>query len=323
MNRFTRTLVAIAATACVSLIANPALAQEKIRVANSQKGLWDTTYVVYAEEAKGFFKAEGIDMELMWTDGGADTQQAIISGSLDIGLNTGTLGVIGPIAKGAPITIISASMTGSPDLWWYVRQESPIKSMKDTSDKSVSFSRVGASSHLLAMDLASHAGAKPKLVSTGGMPATLTQVMSGQVDVGWAGGLFSYELLQQGKIRRIAIGNDVPGMDKQTVRVHIANSNFLKNKPELVKKFLRAHAKALEWAYSDPMALEMYAKANNVSLDIAKKVRDESYPRSATAMRPVSGFETSMRQAIDNKRLDKPFTPAQVKDILRYANEPG
>jgi NitT/TauT family transport system substrate-binding protein len=323
MNRYTRTLVTIAATACALLMANPTLAQEKIRVANSQKGLWDTTYIVYAEEARGFFKAAGIDMELMWTDGGADTQQAIISGSLDIGLNTGILGVIGPIAKGAPLTIVSASMTGSPDLWWYVRQDSPIKSMKDTNDKSVSFSRVGSSTHLLAIDLAAHAGTKPKLVSTGGMPATLTQVMSGQVDVGWAGGLFAYDQLQQGKIRRIAVGNDLPGMDKQTVRVHVVNTNFLKSKPQLVKKFLQAHEKALEWAYTDPKALEMYAKANNVSVDIAKKVREENYPRSAMVMRPVSGFEISMRQAIENKRIDKPLPPAQVKEILRFVNEPG
>lgn len=322
MNRFTRTLVTLAA-ASAALMSNPTLAQEKIRVANSQKGLWDTTYMLYAEEAKGFFKAAGIDMELLWTDGGADTQQAIISGSLDIGLNTGVLGVIGPIAKGAPLTIISAAMTGSPDLWWYVRQDSPIKSMKDTSDKSVSFSRVGSSTHLLAIDLATHAGAKPKLISTGGMPATLTQVMSGQVDVGWAGGLFAYDQLQQGKIRRIAVGNDLPGMDKQTVRVHIANSNFLKSKPALVKKFLQAHEKAFEWAYTDPKALEIYAKANNVSVEIAKKVRDESYPRSAMAMRPISGFDISMRQAVENKRIDKPLPPAQVKEILRFVNEPG
>jgi NitT/TauT family transport system substrate-binding protein len=231
------------------------------------------------------------------------------------------LGVIGPIAKGAPLTILSASMTGSPDLWWYVKGDSPIKSMKDTTDKSVAFSRVGASSHLLALDLAAHANAKPKFVSTGGMPATLTQLMSGQIDVGWAAGLFSYDQLQQGKIRRIAIGNDAPGVAEQTVRVNIANSNFVKAKPELVKKFMAAYKKAQDWAYSDPQAIEIYAKANNVSVDLARKARDEIYPRKTTAMSPVGGFDMSMKQAIDNKRLDKPIPPEKVKEILRYANE--
>jgi NitT/TauT family transport system substrate-binding protein len=321
MKRIKKKMLACVAVAVASVLAGSAFAQEKIRVANSQKDLWDTTYVIYAEQAKGFFKEAGIDLEVLWTDGGADTQQAIISGSLDIGLNTGILGVIGPIAKGAPLTILSASMTGSPDLWWYVKADSPIKSMKDTTDKSVAFSRVGASSHLLALDLAANAKAKPKFVSTGGMPATLTQLMSGQIDVGWAAGLFSYDQLQQGKIRRIAIGNDVPGVAQQTVRVNVANSNFLKSKPELVKKFMAAYQKAQDWAYSDPQAIEMYAKANNVSVDLAKKARDEIYPRNTTALRPIGGFDMSMRQAIENKRLDKPIPPEKVKEILRYANE--
>jgi hypothetical protein len=30
-----------------------------------------------------------------------------------------------------------------------------------------------------------------------------------------------------------------------------------------------------------------------------------------------------MRQAVENKRIDKPLPPAQVKEILRYVNEPG
>jgi NitT/TauT family transport system substrate-binding protein len=319
MNRLNKILVILAA-AVISLVSNPVLALEKIRVANSQKGLWDTTLIVYAEEAKGFFKEAGIELDMMWTDGGADTQQAIISGSLDIGLSTGVLGIIGPIAKGAPLVIISASMTGSPDIWWYVRQDSPIKSMKDTNNKTVAFSRVGSSTHLLALDFASHHKVKPNLVSTGGMPATLTQVMSGQIDVGWAASLFSYDLVQQGKIRRIAVGNDLPGMDKQTVRVNVANANFMKKNPELVKKFLAAYQKSLDWAYSDPKAVEAWAKMNNVSFDVAKKFRDEYNPRNTTALRPVSGFDLSMRQAIENKRLDKTLTPEQVKEILRYVN---
>ncbi|MEO7241750.1 MAG: ABC transporter substrate-binding protein [Variovorax sp.] len=314
-------LSSLLATAMFANGVGIANAAEKIRVADSQKGFWDTTFIQYAEESKGFFKEAGIDLDILWTDGGADTQQAIISGSLDIGLNTGTLGVIGPIAKGAPLTIISAAMTGSPDIYWYVTQNSAIKSFKDTDGKSVSFSRVGSSSHSLALDLGQAAGVKPNYVSTGGPAATLTQTLSGQIDVGWAAGLFGANELIEGKIRRIAVGNDVPGVADQTVRVNVVNSNFLKAHTALVKKFLDTYQKALDWAYTDPQAIELFAKMNNVSPALAKKVRDDNYPKKALALRPIGDFKSSMEQAVANKRLDKPLTPEQMKEMLRYVDE--
>ena len=48
------------------------------------------------------------------------------------------------------------------------------------------YSRPGSSTHLVAQALAEHFKVKPKLVSTGGVPDTRTQVMSGQIDAGWS-----------------------------------------------------------------------------------------------------------------------------------------
>jgi len=50
--------------------------------------------------------------QVFYTSGGGETQQAVISGSADIGVSPGTLGVLGAFAKGAPIRIISGSATG-------------------------------------------------------------------------------------------------------------------------------------------------------------------------------------------------------------------
>jgi len=314
-------LSSLLAGAVLAASLGAANAAEKIRVANSQKGIWATTFILYAEESKGFFKEAGIDLDILWTNGGADTQQAIISGSLDLGLNTGTLGVIGPIAKGALLTIIAAATTGSSDIFWYVPANSAIKTFKNTDGKSIGYSRPGSSSYSLALDLAKAAGVKPKYVSTGGPAATLTQALSGQVDVSWAADLFGANELIDGKICRIAVGNDVPGVKDQTVRVHVANTNFLKQHTALVKKFLATYQKALDWAYTDPQAIKLYAKMNNVSPALAKKVRDDNYPKMAMALRPIGDFKTSVDQAVALKRLDAPLTPEQMKETLRYVDE--
>src|SRR5207237_7957138 len=111
---------------------------------------------------------------------------AVPSSRADICLSDGLLGVIGAYVKGAPVRVISPQMTGAGTLYWYARAESGIRSLKDAAGKTVAFSSPGSSSNLIALALVKKAGVDAKLVATGGVPATLTQVMTGQIDVGWS-----------------------------------------------------------------------------------------------------------------------------------------
>ena len=54
-------------------------------------------------EAAGFFKEANLEVEPFYTDGGAATLTTVLSGSADIGLSNGLLGVIGAYVKGAPV----------------------------------------------------------------------------------------------------------------------------------------------------------------------------------------------------------------------------
>ena len=66
-----------------------------------------------------------------------------------------------------------------------------------------------------------------KAVATGGPPATLTAVMSGQVDVGWSAPPIGLDQLDRKEIRQIATGNDTL-FKGQTVRLIITNIQTLK-----------------------------------------------------------------------------------------------
>src|SRR5438445_12736390 len=98
---------------------------EPLKVAISQRGFWDSSFVEFAEAA-GFFKEAGLEVEPFYTDGGAATLTTVLSGSADVGLSNGLLGVIGAYAKGAPVRVISAQMTGAGELYWYARPASGI-----------------------------------------------------------------------------------------------------------------------------------------------------------------------------------------------------
>ena len=91
-------------------------------------------------------------------------------------------------------------MTGSPDIYWYARADKGIKSVKDATDKTFAYSAAGSSSHLIALSLLEQNKIKAKPTATGGIPSTYTQVMSGQIDIGWSSPPFGLEDLKAGKI---------------------------------------------------------------------------------------------------------------------------
>ena len=95
-----------------------------MKVAIPQRGFWDSSWVEFGQAA-GFSKDAGLEIEAFWTDGGAQTLTAAVSGSVDIALSNGFLGVVGTYVKGAPIKVISAEMTGATEIFWWVKADSP------------------------------------------------------------------------------------------------------------------------------------------------------------------------------------------------------
>lgn len=288
---------------------------ETLRVAVAQRGFWNSTFVDIADK-QGFFKDEGLTIEVLYTEGGASTLTPLIAGSIDVAMSNGILGVIAAYAKGAPVRIIIAEGTGASEAFWYAKTESGIKSLKDTNGRTVAFSSPGSSTNLILLQLIKAAGVSPKMVPTGGLPATYTQVMTGQIDVGWAVPPFKLEDIQQHKIQIIARGNDAAEVKAQTIRVNVANSNVLKEKRDAFKKYVRALGRAIDWAYSSPDALPNYAAIAKVPVEQARITRDDFFPKEALQLKEVKSLDVTLQQALDFKYIAKPMTAADVAPLF-------
>src|SRR4051794_18199974 len=99
---------------------------ETLKVAVAQRGFWNSTFIDVGLK-QGYFKEAGLDIEILYTEGGASTLTPVIAGSIDIAMTNGILGVVAAYAKGMPVRIISAEATGAADAFWYARPESGIK----------------------------------------------------------------------------------------------------------------------------------------------------------------------------------------------------
>ena len=294
---------------------------DTLKVAISQRFFWDSSFVEFAEKA-GFFKEAGLTVEPFYTDGGAATLTTVLSGSTDIGLSNGLLGVIGAYVKGAPVRVISAQMTGAGELYWYVKADSPITSLKDPSIKTTSFSSPGSSSNLILLALMKQAGSNAKAVATGGAPATLTQVMTGQIDVGWAAAPFGLRQLDEKQIKVIARTTDVPQLANQTIRVNIANENALKTKRAAIEKFMRVYARAIDWAYQNQAAVDIFATNMKLPPDIAKKAVVEFYPKSGLQIGEIKGLDLTLKDALDYKYITSAKTAAEIAPLFDIVYKP-
>jgi NitT/TauT family transport system substrate-binding protein len=311
------TKLAFAATAASAIAcAAPARAQDTLKLAIGQRGNWENAMPELGQKA-GMFKKHGLNLEILYTQGGGETQQAVISGSVDIGIGVGTGGAMGAFSKGAPIRAFANSMTGAHDLYWYVQANSPIKTMKDAGGKSIAYSTRGSSTNTIVLGFLKHFGIDAKPVATGNPAATFTQAMTGQVDVGWSSPPFGVEAIEQGRIRVVARGSDVPSFREQTVRVQIVNAGALQQKKDALARFVQAWRETLDWMYSDPAAIKAYAEWVNVPESLAQRVRDEFYPKENMDPNRISGLDQAMADAVELKFLPAPLTKEQLDQFFQ------
>jgi len=311
-----RTFSWCAALAAFALLPAPALVQDSLKLAVGAPGNWDSCIPEVGQRA-GIFKKHGLTLDLLYTQGGGETMQAVISGSVQIGIAAGTPAVMGAFAKSAPVRILAAGATGTSDLYWYVPAASPIQSFKDTSGKTVGYSTNGASTHTTLLALIKHFGVSAKPVASGASAVTLTQAMSGQIDVGWASPPFGIQQLDQGQIRIIARGSDAPSTRDQTVRVHIVNADALAQRKDLFERFMRAYRESHEFLYSNPDGIKFYAQYGKVTEALAARIRDEFLPKQALQPDRVSGIEAITEDAIAFKILAAPLTPEQLATLIQ------
>jgi NitT/TauT family transport system substrate-binding protein len=291
-----------------------ASAQDKLTLALGQRGNWDTAVAELGQEA-GIFQKHGLSLDILWTQGAGESQQALLSGSADIGL-LGTQSAFAILARGAPLRIIAAEATGAAD-FWYVRANSPIKSFNDTTDETVAYSTAGASTNTMALAFTKEAGAKAKLVATGGPSATLVQVMTDQIDVGWSAPPFGLAQINNNEIRVIGYGKDLQSVRGQTIRVLVTVAQKQDARPAVFARFLQAYRETLDWMYAGDDALKPYAAFANIPLATAKQVRDEFFPKDILQPEHVMGLDALMADAVTFKYIATPLSKDQIADLIR------
>lgn len=235
----------------VSILASSSLGRgaEKLRFATAFKGPQFDLPALAAEE-KGFWKQNGLEVQWFSMEGGSPTFQAMVAGSVDMGVATPT-SHIQAAARGIP-TIVVADLGFVEDWSIWVRPEGPIKEPKDLKGGKVGTSRFGGQAYANAIILLKGMGIEKevRLVAVGGLSARLAALRAGIIDGFAVGSTAAAPLKVQGFVRGLGSLKDILPKEWSDLTVS-AHKDFLARRPELVKRSIKAFVEATDYVKKD------------------------------------------------------------------------
>ena len=227
---------------------------------------------------EGIFARHGLDVESIEFAGGTRTQQALASGSIDIGLAGGT--DLAAISHGAPVKAIAA-MGGPPlDFAITVRADGPIKDVAGLRGGRVGVTTLSSLTAWLTQQAARHEGWGPDgivRVAAGSGATAWALLRTGQVE-GVAGDLGSALQAEQRGDGRVVVrfGQVVPHF--QTFVIYAPDA-VLRARPDAVRAFLAGWFETVAFAAARE-AETVRVMAAQLGLDpaIVARLRTELLP---------------------------------------------
>lgn len=277
---------------------------------------------IYVAYEKGYYAAEGLDVELQSFTTGTDITTLTATNKLNIGL-TG----VGPaywngVSQGLPLTIIAPGHSeGSPVasplmISKKACEEGTIKSVADLKGKKVSVNAPGATELWLE-----------KALETGGLtikdvdlqyltfPDAVTALDSGALDAAIVGEPVATQAEQNGLAVRLLSDFPVQGIWPTMV---FGNSDWLKANPDAATGFVKAYLKAandLNTNFNDPVNLAIINKYTKVPADLVAASVKPIYSTDGTIdLKSLDELQTFFMSRPDLIDYDTPIDPSTMID---------
>ena len=224
---------------------------------------------IYAAVKSGLFAAEGLDVTLQSGRGSSDSVSKLASGAADVGV-AGIAALMTAVAESnAPVKAVMSIYCKEPDALFTVKG-GPVGSLKDVTGKTIATATFSSSNALWPVML-QKLGIDPSQVRLLKVdPTTLAPLLAqGKVDatINWitVGPLFEGVLKQNGKELQVLPWSQY-GLDGYGWSV-VASDKMIRERPEVLKKVLRALQKSFANAIANPDAAAADLKAMVPEMD--------------------------------------------------------
>jgi NitT/TauT family transport system substrate-binding protein len=305
----------LATLALSALLATAASAQQLTKVRVAFDGFSMTSGPLNYADKQGIFKKFGLDVTPVFVEGGSTLTTAVVGGSVDIAQNGYTPAAAAAIA-GADVVIIGGISNKLP---FQIVTKDSITNGEQLKGQSIAISRYGSSTDT-AVDFAlAHLKLKRddvKVLQLGGPATRIAAVTSGQVAATTEQYPDTAELTAKGKGFHVLVDvTELAGEYPNTA--YITNKTFLKNNPDVVKRFFMAMATAVhEYKTNPSVAIPLTQKFLEVKSEENAKAAYEAYVKIyPDDLRPsIKGLQLVLDELAKTNPKAKTMKPEQFVD---------
>jgi len=260
--RSTMTRIGLAIGFAASLVSGGARA-DTITVTHWGGQFYGVPYAVAMD--KGFFKKDGpIDVTgILTASGGGTAIRNTLAGDIPFG-EVSLAAAVQAINAGQPLVIVGAGTQSVADQMWIVKQDSPLKTIKDLAGKKIGYTSPASVSNmiiLMALKANGMTAQQATLLPAGDLGANLSAVSTGAVDAG-----FSDELIyaqNTALVRPLFYVRDVMS-PKMMQTVLVTTKDYGRDHADAVKGLIAARREGLVYALAHTdEAADLLAKAYN------------------------------------------------------------
>jgi NitT/TauT family transport system substrate-binding protein len=237
-------LLLIAAGSIVSL--STALAGDVLSVGKADANA-SAILPVNVAERLGFLKKHGLEATIADFTGGSKLSQAMVAGSIDIGVGAGT--EMAFVSKGAPIIAVCDDAPSIPFIGIAVPWDSPIHTIDQLKGKRIGISSAGSLTDWLARELARHQGWGPddltRVAIGNGAAAILAAFRTSAIDADIAvtSNIFNWEEKKEGRLL-FSVSNYVGNIAAGTI---YATRRLIATNPAALRGFLAAWLETIDY----------------------------------------------------------------------------
>jgi NitT/TauT family transport system substrate-binding protein len=264
----------------------------------------------YAVEM-GFFKQQGLDVQLEMMQNGSAIAAAVAGGSLDIGF-ADTISIASAHARGLPFVYLAPALLNSytaPTLAMMVSASGPIREPKDFNGKTVGVNGINNITMIPFEAWIDKNGGDSKTVKwiEVPIPAALDAVSSGKIDAASLGEPFNTFGTDKG-MRAVYVGKD--GIASRYVLAgFMTTTDWVAKNPAVAAKFITAIKETAQWANANHAAsAPILSKYTKIPLPVVERMKRGEYAESLLA----SDFQPVIDAAAKYGVLPKAYPAAEL-----------
>jgi NitT/TauT family transport system substrate-binding protein len=283
------------------LFAYAPVSAKPIRIAIPGYNITQIAFFVARE--RGFFKEEGLDVELIQMTGTV-ANLALMSG--EVPFTSVPTAAMTANLRGANLRVLFTTFE-RPLFWLYGRPQ--IRDVKELKNKKLGVGGLNQASYTLLRELLSQhgleAGKDYTLIQAGDSAPRFMALTTGFIDATLMPLPWNFSAQEAGMHELVALSKaDVIAPTGSIV----LREDLLRSEPQLVEQFTRATLKALRYA------IERRAGAIG-ALTQSLKIKDDLAAKGYDAARPALTTDGTMTEASQRKALDAVLKSAGVKDV--------